>query len=192
MFLRVGQNKCARLGADGRLTIRTLVTSQMFYIYDGDKLSRQMLGCEHLALQGFPIDLLNELEPFREARCKHPKEQCSEHLYRDLAGNMVSIPVMLAVVMASIFAFDWCAIEAAPATPWEEENTETASEDEVKQEQRQTPSPAGKRMTEMPEAELLENPAKPETDEPELPPLDLRGGILSRVVTRPEPGVDVG
>lgn len=56
---------------------------------------RLMLGRESAVLQGFPICLAPNLESTREA------------LLQDLSGNMMSPPVLLAFVMASLAALLW-------------------------------------------------------------------------------------
>ena len=40
----------------------------------------------------------------------------SEPLFRDIAGNMVSTPVMLAIVMSTFVAVDWVEVATEPKT----------------------------------------------------------------------------
>ena len=67
---------------------------------------RILLGRESLALQGFPIDVLDEMGDSGK------KDYLREPLLTDLAGNMVSTPVMLAAVMATMASVSW--ITAGP------------------------------------------------------------------------------
>ena len=58
--------------------------------------ARLLLGEETMILQGFPIANLPALV-----------RETPNHLLNDLAGNAVSMPVLLALVMSTVSAVDW-------------------------------------------------------------------------------------
>ena len=60
---------------------------------------RFVLGREHFALQGFPINII----PYITA----PECVLKETMFTDLAGNMVSTPVFLAMVASTMAAVSW-------------------------------------------------------------------------------------
>ena len=62
-----------------------------------------------MLLQGFPIAHLDG-DSFK-AVTKDGKRVFSETLFQDLAGNMVSTPVMLATVIATMAAVSWIEYE---------------------------------------------------------------------------------
>ena len=97
----IGQCRAVGPGADGRVISGTIMPKQVMFIFDGDKVPRLILGRECLLLQGFPISL-KMLENPASAR-----ETYSENFLGDLAGNMVSTPVMLAAVMSTMAAVSW-------------------------------------------------------------------------------------
>ena len=77
---------------------------QLIYVFNEGLLPRQVLGREALALQGFPIDRLDE-PTFREFI--KDKEGSTEPFFGEIAGNMVSTPVTLAIVMSTLVAVSW-------------------------------------------------------------------------------------
>ena len=143
-----------------------------------------MLGRESLALQGFPIGVLDVMQ----ALVRREEDKLTERLFGDLAGNMVSTPVMLAVVMATMTVLDW-----RPPVEVLEEAVAAAAHEEIEDE------PAATGIDEV-EVKTEEMPGSDggvlSTDEGLMmaaapPPPAKRGGILSRVVTAPALGVVV-
>ena len=84
-----------------------VLPNQMMMVFADGHPHRLLLGREALVLQGFPSgkQSLSELI-----------EKTPEALMADLAGNMVSTPVMLAMAMAAISSVSWRALprEQAP------------------------------------------------------------------------------
>ena len=76
----------------------TVLPAQLMMVFAPDQPFRFLLGREALVLQGFPSQdpTLSELI-----------ESFSEIQMADLAGNMVSTPVTLALAMAAISAVSW-------------------------------------------------------------------------------------
>ena len=64
----------------------------------GDE-ERLLLGREALMLQGFPV-------------CRADTDQVSERFLQDLAGNAMTLHVLLAVVQSAMAALTWKAGEA--------------------------------------------------------------------------------
>ena len=62
-----------------------------------------LLGQEALLLQGFPVSVVSDLV-----------ETTSNAAPADLAGNMVSVPVLLVLLMASVASVEWIDSEVAP------------------------------------------------------------------------------
>jgi hypothetical protein len=67
-------------------------------LFDEDETPRLLLGREALWLQGFPI-LEKSVAPVLEDE--------SESFLTDLAGNMVSTPVLLALLLSTMSALSW-------------------------------------------------------------------------------------
>ena len=57
---------------------------------------RLLLGEEAMVLQGFPIAAVSDLV-----------ERTSNHVMADLAGNMVAVPVLLALLMSAVACVHW-------------------------------------------------------------------------------------
>ena len=92
----LGQWGAVAAGEDGKLVANYTVGQTM--VFDGLKEPRLLLGQENLLLQGFPINILPNL----------PNPKCfSEHLLMDLAGNMCTTTVLLAVTMSIMAAASW-------------------------------------------------------------------------------------
>ena len=73
--------------------------------YDNDDLPRVVLGRENLAMQGFPISIIKAM----------PNEH-TEATMADLAGNMVSLPVLMGVMMSAFAALSWVPKPSTPDT----------------------------------------------------------------------------
>ena len=73
----------------------TVLPKDQCMIFDDRRVDEQgtmrvphlTIGREHLRLQGFPIDVLDSIEG-----------DFTEHLYSELAGNIVSTPVFLSLI----------------------------------------------------------------------------------------------
>ena len=89
--------------------------NQLVFIFYDNLEPRILLGRESLALQGFPIDVLDKMGTSPN------KDYLKEALLGDLAGNMVSTPVMLATVMATMAAVSWITAPGLVATTVEHE-----------------------------------------------------------------------
>ena len=76
----------------------TVTPGQLMMLFDEDETPRLLLGREALWLQGFPI-LEKSVAPVLEGE--------SESFLTDLAGNMVSTPVLLALVLSTMSALSW-------------------------------------------------------------------------------------
>ena len=83
--------------------MHTLMPNQVLFVSDGDKVPRLILGREALALQGFPIDVLDIMDP--------DGTLWSEATLHDLAGNMVPAPGMQCAMMVAMEAAPWIDIE---------------------------------------------------------------------------------
>ena len=82
----------------GKHRAQTMVPSQLLIVFDGVQPPRCLLGREALALQGFPVN---------DARIQHIVKDFPESFLQDLAGNMVSTPVLLALAAASVSSLTW-------------------------------------------------------------------------------------
>ena len=82
----------------------TMMPKQLCMVFDQVQPPRLLLGRESLWVQGFPIG---------DEDVSHILDTVSEAHLADLAGNMVSTPVFLGLVMASIAALPWRSTEAS-------------------------------------------------------------------------------
>ena len=71
---------------------------QLMMLFDEDETPRLLLGREALWSQGFPI-LEKSVAPVLEGE--------NESFLTDLAGNMVSTPVLLALLLSTMSALSW-------------------------------------------------------------------------------------
>ena len=87
----------------------TLLPGNLPFVFPNDNefTARLMLGEEAMWQQGFPIDIIDD---------KMMKTHKQKTLM-DLAGNMVSPPVLMDHLLASICEFSW----QEPDSPWEQE-----------------------------------------------------------------------
>ena len=94
----------------------TIVPTQLIMVFDDknpDSEPRLLLGRESFWLQGFPIDIIDNM-----------KMPVKESTLIDLAGNMVSTPVFLAMIQSTLAAVTW-----RVATPCQEAEAEPATDD---------------------------------------------------------------
>ena len=82
----------------GKHRAQTMVPSQCLIVFDGVQPPRCLLGREALVLQGFPVD---------DERIQGVIKDFSESFLQDLAGNMVAMPVLLALAAASVSSLTW-------------------------------------------------------------------------------------
>ena len=87
-------------GPDNEVIANTCLPQQALMIIDGEREPRLVLGRESLFLQGFPIDFVDRIVD----RNGQPFSEC---LLNDLAGNMVSVPVFLAMLASAIGSVSW-------------------------------------------------------------------------------------
>ena len=95
----LGQTRLpSRSAENGTPCAPTVLPNQMMMVFAPGHPFRLLLGRENLVLQGFPSadPSLSELI-----------EGTPETAMTDLAGNMVSTPVMLAIAMAAISSVSW-------------------------------------------------------------------------------------
>ena len=89
--------------------------TQIVWISDGTSPGRLQLGREALIYQGFPIALVPTLV-----------NSSTEALMHDLGGNMMGLPVVLAISMALFASVSWASTAACTAPASIEEETSTA------------------------------------------------------------------
>ena len=100
LFRDVSQS-CSRVrtstfGSDGQHLSFTVTPGQVALVFQEAEKPRLLLGEEAMVLQGFPIAKVSDLV-----------ERTSNHVMADLAGNMVAVPVLLALMMAAVACVHW-------------------------------------------------------------------------------------
>ncbi|MED5251293.1 MAG: hypothetical protein VX811_04445, partial [Pseudomonadota bacterium] len=144
--------------------MHSLMPNQVLFVSKGDKVPRLLLGRKALALQGFPIEVLDIMDP--------DGTLWSEATLHDLAVNMVSAPVMLCAVMVAIEAAPWIDIK-------QEHIVEDQDEDDAVTRHGPVPDTA---EAEQEGAVAASGP--PSLDDTDLevrpPPTKFRRGLLSR------------
>ena len=96
-----------------------MMPAQIMLVFrpDADAQPRLLLGEEALLMQGFPVSLMTPAAV----------SETTNALMADIAGNMVSLPVLLALTMATIAAIPWRApTHATPPGPANDEDIDTA------------------------------------------------------------------
>ena len=138
-----------------------VMPGQWIYVFNEGLFPRQVLGREALALQGFPINRLDEPE-VREfiQEMEHKEIASTDRLFGDIAGSMVATPVMLAIVMSTLMAVSWVEPPKIVAEVAEQ--------------------PAPNMPQNLPQSLPQNFPFQPED-----PPLQKHGGVLSRILTAP-------
>ena len=94
--------------SEARHCAAAVLPSQMMMVFAPDQPFRLLLGREALVLQGFPS---------QDTSLSELIENTSEALMADLAGNMVSTPIMLTMAMAAISSVSWRERPRAQASP---------------------------------------------------------------------------
>ena len=121
----IGRAHHAGKDKSGLVVLGTEMPGQLMFTFHQDP-PRLVLGRESFWLQGFPID---ELEaPCFNKRKPGGEKVFTENNFQDLAGNMVSTPVMLAAVLSTFVAVSWVEDEPAEDTTGQAHgDVETAS-----------------------------------------------------------------
>ena len=93
----------------------TILPKQCLWIELGEN-SRPMLGREALTMQGFPaLPFLKVVEKSQHALLRLAAWAPSESLMQDLAGNAMSLPVVLAMLQCGFVAATWSSCRAPKA-----------------------------------------------------------------------------
>ena len=92
-----GRTQVSSYACTGESIASTCLPGQMLMMMDSRPVPRLTIGREYIFLQGFPIDILSELK----------KGTFKENHLTDLAGNMVSVPVFLVMLMSSVASLSW-------------------------------------------------------------------------------------
>ena len=92
----IGKVRVSQIAPSGHVSF-TVMPKQIVMIFPSEGTPRLQLGREAMLLQGFPLpqNLGKSLGEFAES------------LWHDLAGNMVSLPVCLNMLMSIVAAVDW-------------------------------------------------------------------------------------
>ena len=100
LFRDVGQTcfrtRLSSIDSEGRHRSFTVTPGQVALVFQAHEEPRLLLGEEAMVLQGFPIAKVSDLV-----------ERTSNHVMADLAGNMVAVPVLLALMMAAVACAQW-------------------------------------------------------------------------------------
>ena len=96
----------------------TVIPKQIVMLFRKEGIPRLQLGREAMLLQGFPLP----------QNLGKPLESVSESLWHDLAGNMVSLPCWLNMLMSIVAAVDWRKTPAVSSCAEEMKAAEAASE----------------------------------------------------------------
>ena len=91
-----------------------MTPKQVVVVFKDDEAPRLLLGEEMLLLHGFPVSAVSDLV-----------NRTENQVLADLAGNMVSSPIMLILLMSSVACVEWSDVDRIP---WCAEEA-TASED---------------------------------------------------------------
>ena len=96
-----GRTRVSSRGENNEVVASTCMPSQQLMVFDDttEREPRIVLGRESLFLHGFPMDIIDEFEG-----------TFKENLMMDIAGNMVSPPVMLAITLAIMASVSWTCV----------------------------------------------------------------------------------
>ena len=107
LFRDVGQNcfrtRLSTVDSDGRHRSFTVTPGQVVLVFQAHEEPRLLLGEEAMVLQGFPIAKVSDLV-----------SSTTNHLMADIAGNMVALPVLLALLMSAVACVSWREDQNAP------------------------------------------------------------------------------
>lgn len=90
-----GKVRVSREGPTGHISF-TVIPKQVVLLFPPGATPRLQLGREAMLLQGFPL-------PQPES----PMSCVPERMWQELAGNMVSLPCCMSILMAMLAAVDW-------------------------------------------------------------------------------------
>ena len=88
--------RASTFGSDGQHLSFTVTPGQVALVFQEAEKPRLLLGEEAMVLQGFPIAKVSDLV-----------ERTSNRVMADLAGNMVAVPVLFALMMAAVEGVHW-------------------------------------------------------------------------------------
>ena len=83
-----------------------MTPGQVVLVFQAHEEPRLLLGEEAMVLQGFPIAKVSDLV-----------NTTTNHLMADIAGNMVALPVLLALMMSAVACVSWREDQNAPGAP---------------------------------------------------------------------------
>ena len=95
LFWSIGKVRTSSFGPSGHVSF-TVLPKQLVMIFPSDGSPRLQLGREAMLLQGFPLP-----------KPGSPIADVSENLWHDFAGNMVTLPCCLNILMSIVAAVDW-------------------------------------------------------------------------------------
>ena len=174
----IGRGQHAGKDTTGIVVLGTEMPNQLMFTF-AVQPPRLVLGRESFWLQGFPIDEL-EADCFKQVKA-HGERVFTESMYQDLAGNMVSTPVMLAAVIATIVAVSWIDDEPPDAITGQAHGDAETSSTSSSASSSLLSSNSPKRTALMSPAD---NTATPQAEgRPRATP--LRGSLLCRVLHVP-------
>ena len=91
----IGKVRLSKEEPSGHVSF-TVIPKQLVMLFPRDGTPRLQLGREAMLLQGFPLP-----------KPDSPIKDVSEFMWHDLAGNMVSLPCCLNILMSIVAAVDW-------------------------------------------------------------------------------------
>ena len=86
-----------------------MTPKQVVVVFKDDEVPRLLLGEEMLLLHGFPVSAVSDLV-----------NKTENQVMADLAGNMVSVPIMLILLMSSVACVEWSDVDRVPRFAAEE------------------------------------------------------------------------
>ena len=114
-----GKARLSTLCGAGLHVSFTVTPKQVVLVFKEDDPPRLMLGEEALLLQGFPIATVSDLVA---------QTSTTNAASADLAGNMVSVPVLLALLMASVASVEWSGGAVADQAPPSQSESEVVEQ----------------------------------------------------------------
>ena len=112
----IGRVRLSKKEPSGHVSF-TVIPKQVVMLFPDDRIPRLQLGREAMLLQGFPLPKLDS-----------PIKDVSEVMWHDLAGNMVSLPCCLNILMSIVAAVDWRETPTVNSCSGEVEAADAASD----------------------------------------------------------------
>ena len=81
----------------------TVTPKQVVVVFKDDEAPRLLLGEEMMLLHGFPVAAVSGLV-----------NKTANQVLADLAGNMVSTPIILILLMSSVACVEWSDVDRVP------------------------------------------------------------------------------